>query len=57
MTETKPLAPCGHQRPRRDGCRWCLLALDKDTRYLWAWWPDYAAKRRVSIDGLAKKRH
>lgn len=64
-------APCGHEAPRPDGCKWCNLAVNGDRRYLRAWWPHLAVpkpkrardpnKPRLSIADLAglagKKRH
>jgi hypothetical protein len=32
--------PSGHKNPHQDStCKWCLMALHKDKRYLSAWWP------------------
>ncbi len=63
-------APCGHEAPRPDGCKWCALAA-RDRRYFRLWWPHLRltgrgkvrpargpGKPRLSIADLAaKKRH
>lgn len=34
-----PTAPCGHNPPQPNACRWCHLGLRKDKRYGRLWWP------------------
>ncbi len=31
-------APCKHETPQPDSCKWCDMAINKDQRYAKLWW-------------------